>query len=141
VNARTTWNIVDYQSNAAVKVVTSVYRHDRDSGNAYQSWIACWAQSGLTAVANQNLVTNIGVGADATHTKRESRMLGLPTHQLGECVHPTTIIRDKMADRFLFEHFISRKPNWVRRVRKTLAIRARAQCLFQWQKPKQVPSP
>jgi hypothetical protein len=107
----------------------------------YQWLFSCWAQSGLTAVANQNLVTNIGVGADATHTKRESRMLGLPTQELGECIHPTTIIRDKIADRFLFEHFISRKPNWVRKVRDTLAIRARAQRLLQWQKPKQVPSP
>jgi hypothetical protein len=47
------------------EVYTSAKTHIWD----YQWLLACWLQGGLSIVPNVNLVSNIGFGADATHTR------------------------------------------------------------------------
>lgn len=47
-----------------------VARGDVDSW-AYAWTFSCWTQHGLSVLPSKNLVTNIGFGADATHTKAE----------------------------------------------------------------------
>lgn len=96
----------------------------------YQWLFACWCQSGLSIQPNQNLVTNVGVGPDATHFKGGHSTLGIPTAELGECVHPNVIIRDRVADRFAFEEHIAGRQspgggNWLPRLKRRLALRTR----------------
>ena len=71
---------------------------------AYRWSLVCMANSGLTALPNQNLVTNIGFGDDATHTTGQATAVatsGLPTIK-----HPKVICRDAGADAFAFNsHF------------------------------------
>lgn len=53
----------------------------------------------LCAVPDRNLVTNIGFGKDATHTKHESRLAGLPCEAMEfPLCHPAVVDRDIIAD-------------------------------------------
>jgi hypothetical protein len=87
----------------------SRYFHDRldlvESG-ALDTWdypwlLTTWLEGGLCAVPERNLVTNIGFGSDATHTKRRSRFADLPAEELDFPLrHPQHIERSVSADRF-----------------------------------------
>lgn len=71
----------------------------------YQWSFACMSASGLTAVPNTNLITNVGDGPDATHTAG-SASLHIPEKPLSfPIVHPPFVLRDEAADRYTFEHF------------------------------------
>ncbi len=102
----------------------------------YQWLFSCWRQQGLSIHPNENLVTNIGAGPDATHFQQANNTLGIPTRELEECVHPPAVIRDKEADRFIFEESINvkqliKKQNWFRSARKRLALGTRIKGLVQ----------
>ncbi len=116
-------------------ILEKTYRGEIDTWD-YQWLFTCWRQSGLSIHPNENLVTNVGVGPDALHFKENNGTLGIPTHELGECVHPAAVIRDREADRFTFEEHIGGKPvrenrNWLRQARKRLAIKSRIKGLVQ----------
>src|SRR5437773_274924 len=89
----------------------------------YQWQFTMWCREGLSAVPNVNLVSNIGFGADATHTKRARHLLaGLPTHRLEDMRHPPSVNRHREADKFFFEQFLWDKPwkRYLRKIRGTL---------------------
>jgi len=71
---------------------------------AYRWSLVCMANSGLTALPNQNLVINIGFGEDATHTvsgQAQEQSAGLP-----EIYGPNLVCRDALADQWTFyDHF------------------------------------
>lgn len=68
----------------------------------YQWNFICWSQSGLAVMPHANLVTNLGFGEDATHTKEASEFLSQPTSLLGAIRHPPYVIRDAAADALTF---------------------------------------
>jgi hypothetical protein len=95
---------------------------------------ACWRQRGLSIQPNQNLVSNIGVGPDATHFKQGHSTVGIPAHEMGECVHPSAVIRDREADLYTFDEHIdgerdgtrtASNANWLVTTKRRLAIRTR----------------
>lgn len=68
-----------------------------------QAWIlSCWRKNGLCIQPNVNLVSNIGFGADATHTKMTSHLqANVPTKPMEfPLVHPAVVARDVAADEF-----------------------------------------
>jgi hypothetical protein len=69
-------------------------------------WTACvWKHGGLTATPNVNLVSNIGFGAEATHTaSADSALSTIATASLGTLRHPTRVDHDRVADRYVFDH-------------------------------------
>ena len=69
----------------------------------YQWILACWLQQGLSIHPRSNLVSNLGFGAESTHTQnQESPWADLPTKSLDFALkHPPFIIRDSHADRHL----------------------------------------
>ena len=75
------------------------------------SWTAStWYKGGLTATPNVNLVSNIGFGDGATHTKsKNSKLSNIPTMKLGHITHPKQVIIDKVADRFAFDNVFGGK--------------------------------
>ena len=91
---------------------------------------ACWSQGGLSVQPNENLVSNIGVGPDALHFHQGHSTIGIPTHDLGECVHPMAMIRDKEADRFTFREHIAIKQSWLQKMRNTVTLRTRMKRLL-----------
>ena len=68
---------------------------------AYRWTLACWLQSGLTIIPRTNLVSNIGFGADGTHTTVKSPFAELPVTAIDfPLQHPPFVVRHALADRF-----------------------------------------
>jgi len=66
-------------------------------------WLyAIWRHSGIGIIPNVNLITNIGAGPDATHTKGDPGSLEIAVGQLGQVVHPNTVSIDTAADDFTY---------------------------------------
>ena len=83
----------------------SVFTKQNDTWD-YQWCFACWSQAGLTVTPNQNLITNLGFGADATHTKGDNALAYLDAVEMGPLVHPSFVIRDRDADRFVIDYVL-----------------------------------
>jgi hypothetical protein len=68
----------------------------------YQWAFACWIQSGLTVLPNINLISNIGFGADATHTKEEiNELANLPVEPMSfPLIHPEFVLCDSKSDEY-----------------------------------------
>ena len=93
---------------------------ERVRSNEIDSWAYPWTASvwyhgGLTVTPNVNLVTNIGLGPDATHTISKKYKEGLPVNSLGPLIHPKMVEQDKKADRYVFDHHfggLRLRPHW-----------------------------
>ncbi len=70
----------------------------------YQWLYAIWRNGGIGIIPNANLITNIGAGRDATHTKGAPGSLEIPKGKLDALVHPKSMALDDEADRFTFDH-------------------------------------
>lgn len=81
------------------KIFDKCYAGKIDSW-AYPWTYSCWIQSGLTILPNENLVSNIGFGEEATHTKKKNtKVANLPTAKISFPLrHPPYMIRDSIAD-------------------------------------------
>lgn len=65
----------------------------------YQWLFACFTNGGLAIIPSENLVSNIGLGPSATHTKSKTDCGFYPTMPMAfPLSHPPYIIRDKIAD-------------------------------------------
>lgn len=62
-----------------------------------------WYCRGLCIIPNQNLVSNIGFGADATHTINETNQSNVPTIPLTSITHPSKIAVCPEADDYIFQ--------------------------------------
>ncbi|WP_017296824.1 hypothetical protein [Nodosilinea nodulosa] len=68
---------------------------------AYRWAYACWSNSGLTILPNQNLVTNLGFGQESTNTTDYSKLLAyLPTGVAEVIHHPSFVVRHAEADAY-----------------------------------------
>jgi hypothetical protein len=90
-------------------VFDNVYTGQTDSWAL--PWMASvWRAGGLTATPQVNLVTNIGFGPEATHTKQSGSKLSIPSEGLGNhIVDPNEIRAHEEADRYVFETVFARK--------------------------------
>jgi hypothetical protein len=71
----------------------------------HQWTYACWQRNGLAALPRTNLISNIGFGADATHTKRQSKFSRMAVEPLKFPLrHPPTIEQDVFADEYTQRH-------------------------------------
>jgi hypothetical protein len=77
---------------------------DRAQGVWSRQWQAALERAGgVSILPNANLVTNIGFGPSATHTKMSQRYARLKTQPLGfPLVHPSSLAVDTQADRFTY---------------------------------------
>jgi hypothetical protein len=70
---------------------------------------SAWINNGLTVLPNQNLVSNIGFGLDATHAKTVNQLANLPVEPISFPLrHPPFIMRDCQADSFTEDMIFSR---------------------------------
>ena len=85
-------------------------------------WVyTVWKNNGLSIIPNQNLVSNIGFGEDATHTKdSKSNMAETKTGKLENIVHPEFVIPDLKADRYTFYNKI--KLSKIKKVKQKFGI-------------------
>jgi hypothetical protein len=63
----------------------------------------CLANSGLTALPNRNLVSNVGFGEDAAHTTGVADPT-VADQGLGQLTYPHFVLRDAVADAYSFDH-------------------------------------
>lgn len=100
---------------------------DQVHAGKLDSWASVWLASvwkvgGLTATPAQNLVTNIGFGTDATHTKQRSANLSVPAVGLGTPMrHPAAKVAHDEADTYVFESIFNRGKRSKTKTAKTVA--------------------
>lgn len=72
---------------------------------AYPWTASVWHHGRLTATPNVNFVSNIGFGTDSTHTaSADSPLAEMATVEMNEMVHPSQIIQNMEADRYVFDY-------------------------------------
>src|SRR6266404_3172582 len=99
-------------------------RHFDDSytggSNGLNTWdvpwhFACWRHDLLCIVSSNNLIANLGFGADASHTKERTRAAQLPTTPMQFPLrHPETKTLNLAADRYVQENFCEGVTLWQR---------------------------
>jgi len=90
----------------------------------YQWNFACWAQNALALLPNTNLISNIGFGEGATHTRYANGPFGnIPSHEMVfPLQHPSCLVRGKEADQCFIEQYIPRNgPSVYRRFRSRIS--------------------
>jgi GR25 family glycosyltransferase involved in LPS biosynthesis len=117
------WKIYDdellkwpnYKSeNALLKIFSNqaiasywTYIFDKVAGGYINSWAYRWTYSnlfagGMTIIPSKNLVSNIGYGAQSTHTFFKSRRMGMPTDTLEFPLHhPKQVKLNHKADKIV----------------------------------------
>ncbi len=94
-------------------VLERVYNGSIDTWD-YQWVFANWLEGRLCALPAVNLISNIGFGAEATHTTGVSTLANLPTTDMQfPLTHPIIHVRNVAADRFSDRHCF-RPPLWKR---------------------------
>ena len=82
------------------KVFQAVYDGKIDTWD-YQWVLSSWSQGMVSIIPAVNLISNIGFGADATHTKSASIYANMDTHELTfPLIHPEIILANIDADIF-----------------------------------------
>jgi GT2 family glycosyltransferase len=72
--------------------------------------LACLIQRGLCICPSRNLVRNIGFGEGSTHTSRASAYHVVPLQRLETpLVHPPHVVEWRAADRWWFDHLVSKR--------------------------------
>lgn len=126
-------NSIEFKNIFSIKLATnyfssifdSVYKQKIDTWD-YQ-WNACvWFYKGLTITPNKNLVTNIGFGPDATHTKdaKDKYKSSREAQKILPLKHTDKIIRDEKADEYTFLNSMGglEMTIWRRLIRKVKLI-------------------
>lgn len=71
----------------------------------YQWVFANWIEGRVNVMPNVNLISNVGFGADATHTVRDSHLANLPVEKMHFPInHPVGIVRNLKADEYTYAH-------------------------------------
>jgi hypothetical protein len=91
----------------------TAYRLHGDIGTWDHQWtFACWANSGLSILPSQNLISNIGCCEDATHTHNSSDIRAdLPTAELEfPLKHPPIVTQSTEMDRSMIQALFASQP-------------------------------
>lgn len=95
------------------------------AGN-YNTWdfqflFTMWLQNGKCIVPNQNLVSNIGFGNNATHTvNADDPLSNLPLGEMKMIYHPSVKDIDTEADRYFLKKHLLSDNKWRRRINRVL---------------------
>ena len=69
----------------------------------YQLCFSIWRERGLNIIPNSNLISNIGFGGGATHTKDvDNPMADIPSEAILPLIHPEKIERNRIADQYTY---------------------------------------
>ncbi|MFD1142281.1 nucleotide-diphospho-sugar transferase [Larkinella insperata] len=85
----------------------------RVSSWAYPWVYTIWINNGLCIYPNRNLITNIGFGGDATHTRDDNDSLAnQPLQAITEVKHPAFLIENVQATDYSANNYF-KKPGWM----------------------------
>lgn len=106
-----------------------LYRENQPDSWAYRWTFTCLAMGGMTALPNQNLISNIGFGADATHTT-DWRVRHQMDNGIGPLIHPSFILVDRQADAYTYFHHIDDRKLAGRVSKRALRAKLRSTMKF-----------
>lgn len=88
--------------------IWKMVKKDQMNGSCwdYQFYWSFWKKNMFAICPTANLVSNVGSGDDATHTKADSPMMSLKTNKIMPLVHPTLIKLDKEYENRLMRDFV-----------------------------------
>jgi hypothetical protein len=94
---------------------------ERNSSWAYRWTYSAWVNNALTVLPCVNLVSNIGFGDVATHTRnRQNKLAALPVEEMRLPLrHPDRVIREARADT-LTQRTVFASPPWWKRIAKKI---------------------
>ena len=98
------WLYTKLQDPRVVEHWSNKFQGNYDGNKHWDNaWMfSVWVNNGLCIHPAANLVSNIGFGADATHTKRKNQRMAVPTKaMIFPLTHPPTIVRDSQGDNFI----------------------------------------
>jgi hypothetical protein len=111
-----------WDSQREQKYWTRIFLDTRD--NRVQSWayrwkFTLWAEGGLCIYPEANMIANVGFGGGATNTRDSDSLKGNRRWETrtGPLRLPQFAIRDRVADRWTFEHLYWGDP-WTRTVQR-----------------------
>jgi hypothetical protein len=94
---------------------------------AYPLGFMNYFNNGLCIIPNENLVSNIGFGENATHTQNQDSLnANIPLHEITEIKHPIYFVPEKQADEFS----LSYEFNIAEKKRKQQLLRRRIKKWF-----------
>ena len=95
---------------------------ERNSSWAYRWTYSAWVNDALTILPCVNLVSNIGFGDIATHTRdRKNKLAALPVEEMGLPLrHPERVLRETRADTVTQRTVFASPPLWKRFAKKIL---------------------
>jgi hypothetical protein len=94
-------------------IFNNVYSGKIDTWD-YQWTYANWLKNRSAILPAVNLISNIGFGADATHTQKTSHLANLPIKSVSfPLAHPVHIKKNEMADEFTRQSWFMR-PAWLK---------------------------
>lgn len=89
-----------------LKLFQTVYDNALDTWD-FQWVYTVWEQKGMSIIPNVNLVSNIGFGEEATHTRDSSHILSEnKSGSVAELIHPDIVKINEEADKYTFYHKI-----------------------------------
>lgn len=89
-----------------LKLFQTVYDNALDTWD-FQWVYTVWERRGMSIIPNVNLVSNIGFGEEATHTKDSGHILSEnKSGSVTELIHPDIIEINEEADKYTFYHKI-----------------------------------
>jgi hypothetical protein len=88
----------------------------------YQWTFCVWNNNGLAILPNKNMISNIGFGADATHTTGDSEFSKLIAHELILKTHPSHVRINKEADDFTSKLMFEKKSFFYRVINKIIRV-------------------
>jgi hypothetical protein len=112
--------LTEQQKQLTKKAYDKMYHHQLDTWD-YQWGFALQKNKGLTIIPRVNLVSNVGFGATATHTKVENPAIeSVPVHKMVfPLKHPQKIVEDDTY----YRYFISlAKPPFFTRVKRIVWV-------------------
>ena len=88
-------------------------RADWNKANTWDfQWVyTCWTHGGLTVMPSVNLVENLGIGGDSTHTGGSVAHLHLPAGSLEITSHPRAAARSRWRDHRMFCAYMGDTPS------------------------------
>lgn len=104
--------MADIWDNRSVRFVWQKTLQNNFEGNIdtwdHQWNYAIWSQGGLSILPTVNLISNIGFGIDATHTKAvDKRVANMKRESINTIIHPIFVVQDKEADQLTFDQTFS----------------------------------
>jgi hypothetical protein len=117
-------NILDNKKEACywMNIFEKVYKGRIDTWD-YQWLFACWLHGGLTILPELNLISNIGFGGSATHTKGKSEVADLKSKEvIFPLSHPPHVSRNVIADKLDDKTIFSSKPLYKKIVSKVYGL-------------------